>query len=205
MHSARALANEARANRQEAADERHLQEASDREQLALASEERVAAAIHRAQAEELRGVKQESEALVRESEERAERERTRDAAEQRIRERLARQERFERHGLRRFRPGPGSVFYSPGMMGTPGPARRVSEEELDHEIEAIANALEEHGPTDRDALAGLVGARYWGPGRFSPALNDALAEGRIQRISRGTYAPVRREERHERPTSSSSS
>jgi hypothetical protein len=54
----------------------------------------------------------------------------------------------------------------------------------------IARALAERGATDREQLAQLVGARYWGPGRFRTALREAVAEGRVQRVSRSTYAPA---------------
>jgi hypothetical protein len=64
-----------------------------------------------------------------------------------------------------------------------------SEEALDHEIDAIARALAEHGATTRDELARLVGARYWGPGRFAPALREAIAEGRARRLSSRTFGP----------------
>lgn len=43
--------------------------------------------------------------------------------------------------------------------------------------------------TDRDELAALVGARYWGPGRFRAALRETVNEGRAKRASRDTYAP----------------
>jgi hypothetical protein len=44
-------------------------------------------------------------------------------------------------------------------------------------VDRIGRAVDEHGVTDRDELARLVGARYWGPGRFSTALREAAAEG----------------------------
>jgi hypothetical protein len=65
-----------------------------------------------------------------------------------------------------------------------------SSEDLDREIDVIARALQERGPTERDELAELVGARYWGPGRFRVALREALEEGRVERLSRSTYAPA---------------
>lgn len=48
----------------------------------------------------------------------------------------------------------------------------------------------EHGPTDREELNRLVGGRYWGPGRFGVAVQAAVAEGAVRRLSRRTYAPV---------------
>jgi hypothetical protein len=56
-------------------------------------------------------------------------------------------------------------------------------------VDRIGRAVDEHGVTDRDELARLVGARYWGPGRFSNALREAAAEGRVRRLSRTTYGP----------------
>ena len=35
----------------------------------------------------------------------------------------------------------------------------------------------------------MVGARYWGPGRFPAAVREAVAEGRARRVSRATLAP----------------
>jgi hypothetical protein len=113
--------------------------------------------------------------------------------EERIRERSAQRLEREREGLRRYRPGPGSSFYSPGMMATTGAASRLAAtaaEDLDREIEAIVRALEEHGPIDDDELERLVGARYWGPGRFRAALREALEEGRVVRHARAVYGPA---------------
>jgi hypothetical protein len=75
------------------------------------------------------------------------------------------------------------------MVGTASRWAPTAEQDLDREIAEIARALDERGPTDRDQLAGLVGARYWGPGRFRAALDEAVDEGRAQRLSRNTYAP----------------
>jgi hypothetical protein len=36
----------------------------------------------------------------------------------------------------------------------------------------------------------LVGARYRGPGPFRLALQEALREGRVRRVSRNVVAPV---------------
>jgi hypothetical protein len=66
------------------------------------------------------------------------------------------------------------------------------DEALEREVDAIERALDEHGQTDRRALSRLVGARYWGPGRFGAALREAVDEGRARRVSRSTYAPPER-------------
>ncbi|MHA6783257.1 hypothetical protein ACVGOW_20025 [Pseudonocardia saturnea] len=52
-----------------------------------------------------------------------------------------------------------------------------------------ARALAEHGPADRRELARMVGARYWGPGRFGAALGTAFEEGRIRRLTHRSYGP----------------
>jgi hypothetical protein len=94
----------------------------------------------------------------------------------------------ERSGARRYRLGPGAGIYVPAMLGStisaPAPD---AERRLDQEIERIGRTVDEHGVTDRDELARLVGARYWGPGRFSEALREAAAEGRVRRLSRTAY------------------
>jgi hypothetical protein len=127
----------------------------------------------------------------------AEREQEERDAEQRIRERIERRSRRERTGLRRYRPGPGSgeTFFSPGMLGTAASTRgRADERERDREIEIIAQAVDENGETDRCELARLVGARYWGRGRFREALSDAVEEGRVRKLSRSNYGPPQRGE-----------
>jgi hypothetical protein len=105
---------------------------------------------------------------------------TASAAERRHRARLDR----ERMGLRRYRPGPGTASFSP-FFSHPAEQRP---EWLDHEIEIIARALQEHGELGRDELARRIGARYWGPGRFRSALREAIAEGAARRVSRSRYA-----------------
>ena len=133
----------------------------------------------RARADEARaaGERDDADRLEREARER----------EERIRARLARQRERDRRG--RYRPGPGANLYSPGMIGTASRWAPAPDEDLDREIEVIARALADSGPTDRDALATAVGARYWGPGRFRGALREAVDEGRARRVSRTTYAP----------------
>jgi MFS family permease len=112
----------------------------------------------------------------------------------RIAERAGRDREHARTGLRRVRPGPGSSFYSPGMMGTAGEATRhaaVSERSLDEEIEAVCAAVDEHGQCERAELERLVGGRAWGPGRFRVALRGAVEDGRVRRVGRGAYASRR--------------
>jgi MFS family permease len=85
----------------------------------------------------------------------------------------------------RYRPGVGSSSYAnfPGMWARE-PTQQVP---MEREVEAIVQALEQHGPAERGALARLVGARYWGPGRFRGALASALLEERIRRVGRGRF------------------
>jgi hypothetical protein len=114
-------------------------------------------------------------------------------AADRIEDRDARRDQRERRGARRFRPGPTSSFYSPGMVGTAGSERHsaaASAERLDHEIQAIGEDLAAHGPSERRDLARRVRARAWGPGRFGPALREAVREERARRVSRTTYGPA---------------
>jgi hypothetical protein len=110
--------------------------------------------------------------------------------DERIRARLERPHGRERSGRRRYRPGPGDSLYSPGMLGTASRWKPASSpDDLDREIDVIARALEDQGPTGRADLARVVGARYWGPGRFREALREAVDEGRARRVSRDTFAP----------------
>ncbi len=60
---------------------------------------------------------------------------------------------------------------------------------LEREIDAISRVVSERGATERRELARLVGARFWGPGRFASALHLAVREGRVRRISRSRYGP----------------
>jgi MFS family permease len=112
--------------------------------------------------------------------------------DERIRERAARREEHERHGLRRYRPGTGSSFYSPGMLGTAGTTSRynaMADADLDREIESLDRALHEGGPAEVHQLEQAVHGGWWGPGRFEQALRAAIDEGRVARVSRGHYAP----------------
>jgi hypothetical protein len=60
----------------------------------------------------------------------------------------------------------------------------------DREVEEIAAALAGAGALERRRLAQLVHADLWGPGRFSPALREAVVQGRVRRTGRGLYALV---------------
>jgi MFS family permease len=178
VHNVTAQALEARANRDESRARALEQEARDRELIALAAEQRVDAAEHRVNAADLRA----EDAVLSQAE-----------RQERIRERNLHSADRERRGFNRLRPGPGSSFYSPGMIGTAGPASRLAaaaREHLDHEIEAITRALEERGPLEREELKRLVGGRYWGPRRFREALRAAIEEGRATPTSRTVVAPA---------------
>jgi MFS family permease len=191
MHQAGALTHAARADGDKRAARGHEQDADAARERALAAEERLDAARHRAAVATLHGEEgaaEQSEAQRRRADERDHEARQRD---ERIRGRLARRAEREHRGLRRLVPGPGSTLYSPGMVGTASRWAPTAEQDSDREIDAITRALDDHGATDRDQLAELVGARYWGPGRFRAALREAVDEGRAQRLSRTTYAPAR--------------
>jgi MFS family permease len=113
--------------------------------------------------------------------------------DERVRQRTARRGRDNR-GLRRLGPGPGSRYYSPGMVGSVGAASRTAataDQQLDREIELLVRTLQELGGLDRDELARLVGGPGWGPRRFRAALREALREGRAERLTRRNYGPRR--------------
>jgi MFS family permease len=86
----------------------------------------------------------------------------------------------------RFRPGPGPLS-SARSMSVAGPHPAVP---LDNEVVQIDRALHDQGSADRRELRRRVGARYWGPGRFSAALGQAITEGRVRRLPRGQFAPA---------------
>jgi hypothetical protein len=190
VHAARAAALEARARGDDSEAAEHERQARDRELIARAAEQRVDAAEHRARAAALR----EEDAILSQAE-----------REERIRERTMRERDRQRRGLARFEPGPGSSFYSPGMMATTGvPSRLAAQarQQLDREISVIAEALRRHGPLEREELKSLVGGRYWGPGRFAAALRAAIREGLARARSRTVVEPpeggraVEERERH---------
>jgi len=74
---------------------------------------------------------------------------------------------------------------SPGMAVS-APTAVVG---LEHEVEAITRAIADRGPVERRELARLVGARFWGPGRFGSALGAAVRSGDVRRVGRGRYGP----------------
>jgi MFS family permease len=61
---------------------------------------------------------------------------------------------------------------------------------VEREVASIVNVLEATGPKPRNELGRLVGARYWGPGRFSQALRAAVAQGRVRRAGRNRFEPA---------------
>jgi MFS family permease len=85
----------------------------------------------------------------------------------------------------RFRPGPGPLA-SARAMTLSGPYPDVP---LDREVSLIDAALQDRGAANRKELRRRVGARYWGPGRFTAALHQAVAEGRARRLPRGQFGP----------------
>ena len=90
-----------------------------------------------------------------------------------------------REQARRYRLGPGRGGYSPGMaVSAP-----ITEVEFTREVGRIEAALNEHGTLERRELARLVGARFWGPGRFPAALREAVESGRVRRVDRSRFGP----------------
>ena len=87
-------------------------------------------------------------------------------------------------GLRRLTLGPGRTLGgSPAISAAPPPP-----DLLDHAISAIERVFTERGPLSRPEFQRLVGARYWGPGVFSRALAEAVADDTIRRAGRDIYA-----------------
>jgi MFS family permease len=85
-----------------------------------------------------------------------------------------------------WRPGPGPLS-SARAMGVSGPHPPVP---LNSEVSIIENALRERGSANRHELSRRVGGRYWGPGRFREALNEAVFQGRAKRLPGGEFAPA---------------
>jgi hypothetical protein len=159
--------------------------AREAEERAQAAEQRALAAELEASADELEEEERGAEDSARQRQERAAREEQSREFEERVRARLARRER-DRHGIRRFRPGPGRTMYSPLAV----PRSQFDDAaDRDREIQTITRALQERGEMTREELGQAVGARYWGPGRFRGALREAVAEGSARRVSRGSYGP----------------
>ncbi|HET8588250.1 MAG TPA: MFS transporter [Nakamurella sp.] len=185
-HEERAQMHDARAAGNDAARAVHEQAATAREHHAMAAEERLQAAEHRVEARQWHAERAHAQDEQR---------RRAEQARLHLREEAEREDRIRRRiqqrqagGLARLRPGPGTAL-APLWSG--GPASRHSTEvALDREIEVIGRALDHHGPTERQELARMVGARYWGPGRFGAALDNAVAEGRVRRLSRRTFGPA---------------
>ena len=187
MHEARGHAHERRAQGDSAEADRQERDSEQHEELALAAEELVRAAEHRDAAGEAEDAREAAEDVQLRQARAAERERHHQELEERVRARLARRQARDRQGLRRFRPGPPRRAVPAWMASSP--PNDTPDIDLDREIEAISRALDEHGPTDRRDLARLVGARYWGPGRFRAALREALEEGRARQLCRSTVGP----------------
>jgi MFS family permease len=108
--------------------------------------------------------------------------------DERIRRRVANRMSRQRRGLARFRPGPGNRMYSPGMVGTASHWAPRAELDRDREIGEIVRAVQLAGAVPRDQLALMVGARYWGPGRFDAAVREAADEGQIE-LQKAGVAP----------------
>ncbi len=96
-----------------------------------------------------------------------------------------RDEAAARARRRRYRLGPGQTSSSPGMF-----VSAPTKVELEPEISAIERVLEGREPTERSELARLVGARFWGPGRFPAALREAVESGRARRVARNRFGPA---------------
>ncbi|MBV9167905.1 MAG: MFS transporter [Solirubrobacterales bacterium] len=189
MHESRGRAHECCAQGDAARAQEHERDGAQHEQLALAAEELVQAAEHRAAAGEAESARETVEDIESRRAEAAERERRQREFEERVRARIARRQAHERAGLRRFRPGPPHRAVPAWMVSS----TLDDAEDLDREVAAISQALDEHGATERQELARLVGARYWGPGRFRAALREAVSDGYARRVTRSTFGPPERD------------
>ena len=90
-----------------------------------------------------------------------------------------------RERRRRYRLGPGQTSSSPGMF-----VSAPTKVEFEREVSAIERVLAGREPTERRELARLVGARFWGPGRFAAALHAAVESGRARRVARNRFGPA---------------
>ncbi|WP_233160030.1 MFS transporter [Pseudonocardia sp. MH-G8] len=187
LYEARAAVHEARAAAAAARAARHEQGASDAERQVTRAEQQADAAEHRVTAAEHRKAADDIGARTGDAEV-GQRLRREHEMQQRIRERIERRQTCGRSGLGRLRPGSSAALASARLWGSSG-YDGAAERALDREIDVIARALEEHGTIPRTELARMVGARYWGPGRFSAALQAAVEEGRAQRVGRQAIAP----------------
>src|ERR1700685_2293714 len=61
----------------------------------------------------------------------------------------------------------------------------------DREVEAIVRALRERGASSRSDLGRAIGAKQWGPGRFSASLRIAQEQGLARRTARARYEVAR--------------
>jgi hypothetical protein len=66
------------------------------------------------------------------------------------------------------------------------------EADVEREVRRIVNTLETCGPLGRATLRAQLEAAFWGPGRFSRALDIASQRGLVTQISGRTYASARR-------------
>ena len=57
----------------------------------------------------------------------------------------------------------------------------------EREVDQIIRTLRERGATGRSELRRAVGARQWGPGRYSASLRVAQEQGRARRLTRARY------------------
>jgi MFS family permease len=117
------------------------------------------------------------------------------ARDARIRERAARRASRESAGRRRWRPGPGTSFYSPGMVGTAGTASRyaaLAARDLDREIALVVAAVEQRGELTQSQLALMFARAGWGPGRIRAAIHAAADDGLIVRLPGRRVGPAAR-------------
>jgi hypothetical protein len=72
----------------------------------------------------------------------------------------------------------------------PLPAQRPAPAS-DREVDAIVRALRERGASSRSDLGRAIGAKQWGPGRFSASLRIAQEQGQARRTARARYEASR--------------